>query len=92
MQISIHPKIADLEPRIKLFVEAMVYKLYKNADKGAWEDLDIDDAFARLREETVELEEAIDRSSNIEIMMEAADIANFAMIVADIATDKGQRR
>lgn len=78
----------DYEPEIKQLVDAMRYKLKKNAHKGRWEDLTIADAIKRLREEVVELEEAASRDSEIEIILEAADVANFALIVANLATKK----
>ena len=88
LTIHLDPKIDDLKPRLKLFFEAMVYKLARNANKGRWEDLDVDSSMIRLREEVQELAEAIDTGNGVEMLMEAADVANFAMILADIATDK----
>lgn len=79
---------ADYEREIKQLVDAMRYKLKKNAHKGRWEDLDVANAIRRLREETDELEEAASRDSTIEIILEAADVANFALIVANLAMKK----
>lgn len=81
-------RISNYEQEIKQLVDAMRYKLKKNAHKGRWEDLTIADAIRRLREEVIELEEAASRDSEIEIILEAADVANFALIVANLATKK----
>ncbi len=88
LKLYIDPKIEDLTPRLKLFFEAMLYKLTRNAHKGRWEELDLDSSLIRLHEEASELSVAINCGSNVEILMEAADVANFAMILADIATNK----
>lgn len=88
LKLYLDPRIDDLTPRLKLFFEAMLYKLARNVHKGRWEDLNLQTSVARLKGETHELVAAIDSGNSVEILMEAADVANFAMIVADIATDK----
>lgn len=77
---------------LRRFIDAMVYKLAKNAHKGRWEAMDLAAALGRLRDEVTELDEAIDVKRNmVEILLEAADVANFAMIAAAIAIEKGNR-
>lgn len=71
---------------VQRFVDAMVYKLHKNSHKGKWENLDIEDAIRLLKEEVVELQESVKTGNFVEMLLEAADIANFAMMVASIAT------
>ena len=73
------------ERDLKVHVDAMRYKLKKNAHKGKWEDLDLEKALERLREEVTELEAAIAEGNEIEIVLEAADVSNFAMMVSSIA-------
>jgi NTP pyrophosphatase (non-canonical NTP hydrolase) len=85
VNINIPPALEALEPALKTFFEAMVYKLHRNRHKGRWEDMDLAKAFDHLVGETGELDEAVRRGSNIEIILEAADVANFAMIIANIA-------
>jgi hypothetical protein len=85
VNINIPPSLAGIEPALKSFFEAMVYKLHKNAHKGRWEDMNLSKAFDGIVDETSELNEALNRGSNIEIILEAADVANFAMICANIA-------
>lgn len=83
---------AELEPmrhEIRRFVEAMLFKLRKNAHKGKWEGCDLTKAFDLMRAETNELEQAAREGNSVEILMEGADVANFALIVASIATEKG---
>jgi NTP pyrophosphatase (non-canonical NTP hydrolase) len=68
----------------------MEQKLRKHdAKKGqSWGDDGADDLMVRLDEETQELRDAIRRSGNErgqEIIDEAADVANFAMMIADNA-------
>jgi hypothetical protein len=65
----------------------MTYKLAKNAHKGRWENLDLQDTLAKLSIEFKELEEAIEQGNTVDIILEAADIANFAMIACSVALD-----
>ena len=82
--------MASYEDDIRRFVDAMRYKLEKNRFKGRWEDLDLGDALNLLQKEVYELTVAIDKGNMIEILLEAADIANFAMIVSAIAIERGK--
>lgn len=72
-------------PDLQRFFDAMVYKLRRNAHKGHWDDLTLDQAYADLGGEVEELTAAIASGSTSEILMEAADVANEALIVANIA-------
>lgn len=87
-QAIVENEMQEYEPEIKQLVDAMRYKLRKNAHKGRWEDLDVPGALKRLREEVDELEEALSRDSQIEIILEAADVANFALMIVNIAAKK----
>lgn len=73
---------------LKVFIDAMRYKLDKNSHKGKWEGLDLKKALELLRLEVTELEEAIAKGNEIEIVLEAADVANFALITSSIAIKK----
>ncbi len=72
-----------MEPRkeVKSFAAMMEYKLKKNDHKGNFENTDVDFLLKRLKEEVVELENAIKTESYFEVMLEAADVANFACII-----------
>lgn len=62
----------------------MEFALQKNDWKGGWQDDRMFDLLERLREETDELRDALFVAKNFEdIIKESADIANFAMMIAD---------
>ena len=78
----------DLRQCVVLFAFAMEKKLKLNDHKGGWlcKDFYCDDALERLRDETEELAKAIfDPYGKESILGEAADVANFAMMIADIS-------
>ena len=75
-------------PDLQRFFDAMIYKLRRNAHKGRWDELSLDAAFADLGGEVEELSSAIASGSTAEILMEAADVANEALIVANIALEQ----
>jgi hypothetical protein len=81
--------LANVEVALRRFVDAMRFKLLKNAKKGRWEDLSLSETLDRLEIEVQELRAAIQTNNSIEILLEAADVANFAMIAASIAVEKG---
>lgn len=71
---------------IKMFTDAMKAKLAANMHKGRnWESLDLEAILARLKDEVEELRQAIAGGNTVEIVLEAADIGNFAMIASHIA-------
>lgn len=76
------------EHDIRRFVDAMKYKLRKNAHKGRWENIDHDAALALLEKEVDELREALREGNMVEIMLEAADVANFAMMIAVMSIER----
>jgi len=61
--------------------DAQRYKLRKNRHKGFLGDMSPKDLIYKLKEEITELEDALSRGSEIEAILEAADIANFALAV-----------
>lgn len=92
-KLMVHfPAILDpIRDDVRRFVDAMVFKLNKNAHKGRWSDLDLKASFERLTDEVKELHDAIYKGGNtMEIVLEAADVANFALILSNIATEKGK--
>jgi len=78
----------EYEHELKQFVDCMRYKLHKNRSKGKWEDLDLQQAIIKLKDEVDELIEATQNNNQIEIILEASDVANYAMIIANIAMQK----
>jgi hypothetical protein len=89
-------------PRVEVswFAEQMELKLRENDHKGGWLGIGMEYAQRRMRQEMVELEQAITEFSwrnddgttksdaqiaeaRNRIVREAADVANFAMMIAD---------
>lgn len=64
---------------LKLIADAQRYKLRLNAHKGDLADKDVSELLRLMKREIEELEEAISRGSEIEIILEAADISNFVL-------------
>lgn len=59
--------------------DAQRYKLKLNAHKGFLGDVPPEALLAKLKEEVVELEEAYARGSSFDMLLELADISNFAL-------------
>ena len=92
---------ARWRPEVAAFADAMEAQLRANDHKGGWHDDHHDDLLDRLREETKELADVLDLSGgkagrffpsdpqgptwSAEVLREAADVANFAMMIADNA-------
>lgn len=75
-----------LQPVVAWFASAMQAKLDQNRHKGSWRDDDIWQLYARLMQECGELFEAFLRAGDArEIIEECADVANFALMIADNA-------
>lgn len=87
----------DMRPCVLRFALLMERKLRENDHKGGWDEEHEDYLLKRLREETVELSKAINvfahhasegvvpRGTKEHVGREAADVANFAMMLADNA-------
>jgi NTP pyrophosphatase (non-canonical NTP hydrolase) len=82
-----------LRPELAWFAEEMEKQLKANDHKGGWQDCDICWLFRRMIEEAEELKREISNSKKYRtfpvykerIVKEAADVANYAMMIADIA-------
>jgi NTP pyrophosphatase (non-canonical NTP hydrolase) len=72
-----------MQPRkeVRVFAALMEHKLKKNDHKPNFENTDINYLLERLKEEVQELHEAVANESWFEVMLEAADVANFACII-----------
>lgn len=62
---------------------AMEEKLRKNEHKGGWADCSWSYLQHRLDEELRELDHAIVFGTPLETLLEAADVANFLMMIVD---------
>ncbi len=76
---------------ITFFVGLMLEKLHKHRHKGHWDRINIKEALIQLEEEVVELKEAIRLGDSYETYREAADVANFAMIIASVLRRRDPR-
>jgi NTP pyrophosphatase (non-canonical NTP hydrolase) len=89
--VTLSGDMAQYGPDIRRFVDAMVYKLERNAHKGRWENLTLSNAFQLLLGEVQELQEEVNGDQNmVRTMLEAADVANFALMVAAIVMERGR--
>jgi len=89
-------KPITLRPEVQAFAELMELKLRKNDDKPGWKNDDPRDLFMRVRDEMVELADAIAEfpvggagkmdalDASMNVGNETADLANFAMMIADV--------
>ena len=67
---------------LKVFTSIMEHKLALNDHKGGFEDGDPKALLILLEHEVAELKQSIEDGDYFEILTEAADVANFAMILA----------
>lgn len=89
--IDLPDELAPFSNDLRRFVDAMVFKLRKNVHKGRWEDYSLEDGVRLLNDEMQELRQAVGEGNTVEVMLEGADVANMALIVASIMIDRGGR-
>jgi len=68
---------------VRWFAERMERKLQQNDHKGGWNNDSFHALLRRMREEVDELESA--QSDQEKLIDECADVANFAMMIAENA-------
>ena len=68
---------------VEWFAGEMETKLNKNEHKGGWESSSAAYLLRRLKQEVAELENACSFRGGEAVVSEAADVANFAMMIAD---------
>lgn len=82
----------ELRPAVAWFAEQMELTLRKHdGNKSGWDDCSYDYLLDRLAEELEELDMVVLEPPNAPIsrvIQEAADVANFAMMIADNARHK----
>jgi NTP pyrophosphatase (non-canonical NTP hydrolase) len=81
---SLRPYIRE---EVSWFADEMETRLQANDWKGGWKNCDLPLLFARMIEEAGELSAAMHGIEEGDILKEAADVANFAMMIADVARD-----
>lgn len=72
-----------LRPGVVKLAQLMEYKLRLNDHKPDWTSEDLPSLFEKLEGETYELYDAINMETPRDAWLEAADVANMAMMVAD---------
>jgi hypothetical protein len=75
--------VPELREEVSWFASQMEKHLRRNNDKGGWLECDQGYLLTRLHEEMNELEFALEEGHPGIIIHEAADVANFAMMLAD---------
>ena len=78
-----HKEVQERQEVLEWFHRAQLAKLLENAAKGTWKNESIEDLIKRMEEEVIELKEAVQSGAYTEIVRECADVANFAMFIAD---------
>lgn len=71
-------------PEVVEFADAMEAKLKENDHKRHWRYLGMQTLSMRLTQEREELRRAVEVGDHKEVLREAADVANFAMMIADV--------
>lgn len=74
----------DIKTPVIWFAGRMTNKLLQNMHKGPWDECSYAYLLTRLEQELDELRQAVRSGSGGEIINEAADVANFAMMIADV--------
>jgi NTP pyrophosphatase (non-canonical NTP hydrolase) len=65
------------------FAIHMKHKLLLTRHRAHWKALSVEALCSRMEEEVKELREAIKGGDRKAVVLEAADVANFAMMIAD---------
>ena len=75
-----------VRPSVSWFAKRMEQTLQRNDYKGGWSECQWEYLIDRLREESQELRLALEAGDNVEnIIKEATDVSNFAMMIAENA-------
>jgi hypothetical protein len=77
-------RTSGVRQAVAFFAVDMEDTLRRNDHKGGWDTCDPAWLLKRLREETDELEAVLKNGSDYVIRSESADVANFAMMIADL--------
>lgn len=81
---------AQIERAVNQFSEAMKRKMeIREPDKGGWDDVSAEWLYIKLGEEVEELAEALLKRKGEQVMEEAVDVANVAMMIYDKTRKRG---
>jgi hypothetical protein len=81
MKIHLPKEMLEHEPEIKFFMELMVRKLHTNRHKGFADNTTVGAQFKLLEAEILELKTALEKEGQFEAAVEAADVANVALLL-----------
>lgn len=90
LTVALPPECVQYKEDIRRFVDTMLYKLKIHAKKGKWEGYSAEEAYSKMCDEVTELAEAHKGGNSVEMQLEAADVANYAMIFASIVVERGK--
>lgn len=88
--VAIPTEVEPYAEDLRRFIDAMVYKLRVHHRKGRWDGKTVEEYMPLLQGEVEELEDAIGMNNMLEIITEAADVANMALIISAIAIERGK--
>lgn len=93
LEIFLPDGLQEQQHEIRYFLEQMLVKLNVNRHKG-WIDGDVNNYvfLRRLAGEIGELAEALEKESQHAVCMEAADVANFGLLIGlyNLSKNRGQ--
>lgn len=76
--------------RVSLFANVMIQKFKTHESKGGWKDMNTKEGLQKLlqclKDEVKELEEALESEPDEDVIKEAADVANYALILSDLVS------
>lgn len=81
-----------LPKEVQQFAWDMARKLKCNEPKGGWDELTVGELFGLLEDELAELADTIMNGTADDVIDEAADVANFAMMIADLCRKRTEVR
>lgn len=79
--IPVPEELSEYREDLHRFFTVMLQKIWDNRGKGKWENIDIGDAVHAMEAEVLELYDALHSEDYENAMEEAADVANFALII-----------
>ena len=75
-----------IRKEVMKFARCMERELRENDYKGGWKHDTMDSLLKRLNQESEEIQTSINRAHNYRLIVhECADVANFAMMIANVA-------
>lgn len=81
IEVFLPDELEPFAPNLRYFMETMVRKLHANRHKG-FGGAKFHEILPGLMAEVRELEDAIHTESQFNVQLEAADVANFAFLIA----------